>query len=154
MGVGVSKNVSHDGWPTTKKTKKTFFENVISGKQHFYICPHVPVEIISFFIPDFLVESLKPTKTSKKSSLILQYSFTQKVSLSLQTSTHLRLKIIYSQNIAKNLSHFINFPASMFMFGIKKKNKIKFALHNFVKPKNCILEALWTQMSTNFCISP
>ena len=108
-----------------QKNKKTFFENVISGKQHFYICPHVPVEIISFFIPDFLVESLKPTKTSKKSSLILQYSFTQKVSLSLQTSTHLRLKIIYSQNIAKNLSHFINFPASMFMFGIKKKNKIK-----------------------------
>ena len=66
-----------------KKTKKTFFENVISGKQHFYICPHVPVEIISFFIPDFLVEVSNQQKLAKK-----VHSFYNTVSLKKSHSVY------------------------------------------------------------------
>ena len=40
--------------------------------------PHVPVDIISFFIPEFAAENLKPNKNQPKRSLILQYSFAQK----------------------------------------------------------------------------
>ena len=35
-------------------------------------------------------------------------------------STRLTLKIICSQNIAKNLPNFTNCPANMFLFGVKK----------------------------------
>ena len=48
----------------------SFFENIISDMQLFYICPQVPVNIIRvFLILAFLAESLKAnkkTKTSKK----------------------------------------------------------------------------------------
>ena len=48
----------------------SFFENIISDIQLFYICPYVPVNIITvFLILAFLAESLKAnnkTKTSKK----------------------------------------------------------------------------------------
>ena len=39
----------------------SFFKNVISGIQHFYIYPHVPVGIIRvfFLISSFLAESLR-----------------------------------------------------------------------------------------------
>ena len=41
----------------------SFFENIISDIQIFYISPHVLVDIIrAFFIPDFLAESLKADK--------------------------------------------------------------------------------------------
>ena len=38
-----------------------FFKNIISGIQHFYIYPHVPVDIIRvfFLISSFLAESLR-----------------------------------------------------------------------------------------------
>ena len=75
MVRGLSKNVGHDGWLTTKKFKnktpkripqKTeiltkikvirnlicgiiFLKTLISDKQYFYICPDVPVNIIRVF---------------------------------------------------------------------------------------------------------
>ena len=75
MVRGLSKNVGHHGWLTTKKFKnktpkripqKTeiltkikvirnlicgiiFLKTLISGKQYFYICPDVPVNIIRVF---------------------------------------------------------------------------------------------------------
>ena len=69
----------------------------------FYIRPHVPVDIIRvvFLILDFLAESLKASENYWKRSLILQYSFAQKTSLILWTSTHLTLKIMRSGNTAK-----------------------------------------------------
>ena len=82
------------------------------------ICPQVPVE--SFKISDFLAESLKAHKNWQKRSLTLQYNFTQKTSLILRTSTHLTLKVICSRNTAKKLSGFTNFPANMFLFGVRK----------------------------------
>ena len=42
------------------------------------------------------------------------------------------------RNTGKNLSQFTNFAANMFLFDVRKK----FALHHFLAPKNCILEAL------------
>ena len=43
-----------------------------------------------------------------------------KTSLILRISTHLKLKIICSQNTAKKFSQFTNFPAKMFLFGARK----------------------------------
>ena len=40
----------------------------------------------------------------------------------MQTSTDSALQKIYSRNTAKNLTHFTNFPANMFLVGVRKKN--------------------------------
>ena len=69
----------------------SFFENSISGIQSSYICPDVSVGIIWV-------------------SLKKLYSFL----------TYLTLKIICSRNTAKNLSDFINVPASMFLCSVRK----------------------------------
>ena len=85
--------------------------------------PQVPMDIINFFIPVFAAENLKANKNQRKRSLILQYSFAQKTSLILRISTLLKLKIICSQNTAKKLSsQFKNFPANMFLLGVRKKH--------------------------------
>ena len=84
--------------------------------------PQVPMDIINFFIPVFAAENLKANKNQRKRSLILQYSFAQKTSLILRISTLLKLKITCSQNTAKKLSQFTNFPANMFLFGVRKKS--------------------------------
>ena len=82
--------------------------------------PQIPMDIINFFIPVFAAENLKANKNQRKRSLILQYCFAQKTSLILRISTLLKLKIICSQNTAKKLSQFTNFPANMFLFGVRK----------------------------------
>ena len=83
-----------------------------------YTCQWISSEF--FLIPDFVAESIKANKNLRKRSLILQYSFSQKISLILQTSTHLTLKIICTRNAAKNLPHFTNVSASMFLFGARR----------------------------------
>ena len=45
-----------------------------------------------------------------------------KTLLILRTSTHLTLKIVCSHYAAKNLSHFTNFPANIFLFGVRRNN--------------------------------
>ena len=87
-----------------------FFEYIISTRSSGHC----------FFIPEFVAENLKANKNQRKRSLILQYSFAQKTSLILRISTLLKLKIICSQNTAKKLSQFTNFPANMFLFGVRK----------------------------------
>ena len=89
---------------------------------NFFIFVHLFQWTLSelFLISDFLTESLKANKNQQKRSLILQYSFAQKTSLILRISTLLKLKIICSQNTAKKLSQFTNFPANMFLFGVRK----------------------------------
>ena len=92
-----------------------------------------------FLISDFLAESLKASKTYRKRLLILQYSFAQKTSLILWTSSHLTLKIICPCNTAKSLSEFTkNFPANKFLFGVRKN----IALHHFLTPKTAFLKHL------------
>ena len=97
----------------------TLFLKIFFGAYNFI--PHVPVNITRvFFIPELEAENLKANKNQPKRSLILQYSFAQKTSLILRISTLLKLKIICSQNTAKKLSQFTNFPANMFLFGVRK----------------------------------
>ena len=95
-----------------------FFANIISGVQ-LYSTRSMDI-IRFFFILEFTAENLKPNKNQRKRSPIMQYIFAQKTSLILQISTLLRLKIIFSQNTAKKLSQFTNFPAAMFLIGVRK----------------------------------
>ena len=99
----------------------SFFEDIISGMQLYNIRPHVPVDIIRVFF-NFRFSSRKSQSQQKleKRSLILQYSFAQKTSFILRTSTHLTSKLIWSRNTVKNLSAFTNFPANMFLFDVRK----------------------------------
>ena len=122
-----------------------FFENIISGMQLFYICSNVPVNIRVLLISAFLAESLKASKNQRKRSLILRYSFSQKTSLVLGTSTHLSLKIICSHNTAKSLSDLKIFQQTCFCLVPEKI----FELHHFLTPKNCIFLAL---LKANVCI--
>ena len=101
-----------------------------------YTCQWISSEF--FLIPDFVAESIKANKNLRKRSIILQYSFAQKTSLILQTSTHLTLKIICTRNAAKNLLHFQMFQQACFCLVPEEL----FVLHHFLTSKNCILEAL------------
>ena len=86
---------------------------------NFYINPHFPADIIKVFCLDFRFSKRK-SQNQKNRSLILQYRFAQNTSLILRSSTHLKLKIICSQNTAKNISDFTNFSRNMFLFGVRK----------------------------------
>ena len=130
----------------------SFFENIISDIQLFYIRSNVPVNIIrAFLISDLLAEILKAkTNLSFYNTVLLK-----KTSLILRTSTRLALGIICYRNTTKNLSEFTNFlrlQSLHISFAVSKnnnnknnktktKNKTKqktFALHHFLKAKNCI----------------
>ena len=124
----------------------SFFENNISGMKILYSSTCFSGHYHFFLISNFLTESLKVNKKYQK-SLILQYSFAQKTSLILRTSTQLTLKIMYSCNTAKDFSHFAIYPANIFL------SEKTFSLHHFLGPKKCILEGLWKEMSVYFCIS-
>ena len=78
------------------------------------------LEISVDIISDFLAESLKANKNQQKKLLILRCTFAQKTSLRLWISTHLTLGIICSRSTAKSLSYFTNFPANMFLCGVRK----------------------------------
>ena len=163
-GGRLSKNVDHQGWPTTKNAlklsppKKKFvpkykwFKNLIFGiiflkilfrayKVFIFVQTFQWISSEFFLFSDFLAESLKGNKNWQKRSHILQYSFAQKISLILRKLTHLTLKTICSRNATKNLSDFTNFQETCL-------------LHHFLTPKNCILEPHWKQMPEYFFISP
>ena len=96
-----------------------------------------------FLISDFLAEVSKPTKASKKDHTFYNTVPLKKTSLILRTSNHFTLKTISARSTAKKLSDFKNFQQTCFCLVSEKI----LALHHFLKPKNCILEALWKQMS-------
>ena len=114
--------------------KRNLDQNINDSKTHicnsfflkilfraYIFSPHVPVDIIRvFFIPEFVAENLKANKSQRKISLILQYSFVQKTTVISQISTLMKLKTKCSQNTAKKLSQFTNFPANKFLFGVRK----------------------------------
>ena len=112
----------------------------------YNLSPHVPVDIIRvLFIPKFVAENLKANKNQPKRSLILKYSFAQKTSLILRISTLLKLKITCSQNTAKTPSQFTNFPASMFLFGVRKS----ICTAPFPDAQELLY---WTTLKANVCI--
>ena len=102
MVGGLSKNVDHQGWPTTKSALKLSPKNEdldqnmndskISYLEFFfwkYYFGHAKFLYLSrrssgyhqsfFLISDFLAENLKANKNLQKRSHVLQYSFAQKL---------------------------------------------------------------------------
>ena len=124
---------------------KSFFQNIISYIQLFYICSNALVDIRVFFNIRF---------SSKKSQS------QQKVAKKI---THFTI-----QFCSKNLTHLMNLNSldvenNMLLQHSQKPfqqtyfcsmSEKTFALYHFLTPKNCILQALWNQMSVYFCISP
>ena len=98
-----------------------------------------------FLISDFLMDSLKANKNLWKKSLILQYTFAQKTSLILRISTNLTLTTNCSSNTAKTLSDFTNFPANMFLFGIRN-NICTASFLDIQEPHS------WNTLKVNACI--
>ena len=122
----------------------SYLENIVLDIQPFYIRPYVPVDIISGVSFNFKFSSRKSQSQQKlgKKWIILQYSFAQKTSLILRISTHLTLKRICSRKTQ---------PKTFLTLQISQQNLFclvsekRFALHHFLTPQNCILEALWKQ---------
>ena len=92
----------------------------------FRVCnfsPHVQINIIRVFLCQILKQKIaEPIKTSEKYHSFYNRVFLKKTSLILQISTPLKLKIICSQNTAKNFFQFTSFPAKIFLFGGRKKH--------------------------------
>ena len=125
--------------------------NIISGNIFIFSTRSSGHQQRVFF--DFRFSSRKSQsqqKLAKKSTYFTIQFHSNNLTHFTNLTTQLTLKITCSRNTAKNLSHFTDFPANMFLFGVKKKI---FALHHFLAPKNCIVEALWKQISAYFCIS-
>ena len=151
------------GNPSKMKTGhelKIMIQNLIFGIHFFfqkYYFGHTTFLYLSrrsswhhqSFFPNFTFSSRKSQNKQKLAKKITHFTI-QFRSTILRTSTHLTFKIISFRNTAKSLSDFTNFPADMFLFGVG----INIALHPFLTPNNCILEALWTQISLYFYISP
>ena len=64
-------------------------------------------------------------------------------------STLLKLKLQCSQNTAKKPFQFTNFPADMFLFGVRKK----ICIASFPDVQGLFLETPWKQIYICFCIS-
>ena len=140
-----------DRRPKAVPQKRNLDQNINDSKSHicnFYLkilfrannfIPHVLVDIMRFFyIPEFIAENLKPNKNQRKRLPILQYILAQKTSLILRISTLVELKIICSQNTAKNFLSLQIFQQTCFCLMSEKT----FALHHFLTPKNYFLETL------------
>ena len=97
-----------------------FFDDIISGMQLFYICPHVPVDIIRFFFNSTFSNRKSQSKQllAKKvthftipfRSKILTH-FTRRNSLDIEKKCY--------RNAAKTLFDFTYFPANMVLFGAR-----------------------------------
>ena len=117
---------------------KIFFWKYYFGHATFYIWPEVPVDIIRVFF-NFRFSSRKYSRKSQsqqKPAHSVQYSFAQKVSLILRNSAYLTLKITATQ--PKTFLTLNIFQQTCFCLVPAKI----FALHHFLTPMNCILEAL------------
>ena len=95
-----------------------FLKKIISGIQRFHICPDAPKNIIRVFF-NFRFSCRKSQSQQKLAKKITHFTI-QFHSTILRTSTHFTLKIMSSRNTAKSLSDFANFPADMFLFGVRK----------------------------------
>ena len=119
---------------------ETILLKILFLAYNFFIFNHMFQRASSKFFFDFRFSRQKSQSQQKLLTKITYFAIQvrSKHLIILRTSTHLTLKIICSQNTAKNLSDFTNFSGNMFLFGDKKT----FALHHFLTPKNCILEEL------------
>ena len=103
-----------------------------------------------FYSKFFSRKSQREQRLAKKKSLILQYSFAQKISLILRTSTHLTLKIICSRNAAKKFSDFTNFQQTCFCL---VSEKYLFSTISW-RPRTAFLKQIESKCLYYFYISP
>ena len=123
---------------------------MVGQRQHLYIHPHVPVDIIRVFslISDILAKSLKAKiKTSEKDDLFHNTVYS-KTSLILWASTHLTLKIRCSRSTANNLSDFTNIQQTCFCLVLEKY------LHCTISGRSITAFSILKQISVYLCISP
>ena len=117
----------------------------------FFVFIHAFQWTLSEFFYNFRFSSRE--SQSQKKTTEKDHSFCKAVSLKkliLWTSTHLTLNTICFRNATKTLSDFTaNFSANMFLFDVRKN----ICTPPFFDAQNCILEALWKQMSPYFCIN-
>ena len=90
------------------------FLKILFWAYNFFIFVEKFPRTSSEFLFNFRFSSRKSQSQQK------QHSFARKTLLILRISTHLTLKIICSRNTAKNLSDFKDFPADMFLFGVRE----------------------------------
>ena len=96
-----------------------------------------------FFLFQILWQKIsKPIKTSEKEYSTIQFRLKNLIT---RISTLLKLKLICSQSTGKKLCHFANFPANMFLFGVRKN--ICTAL--FPDAQELLY---WSTLKANFCI--
>ena len=121
----------------------SFFENIISGIQLFYIRPQVLVDIIRVFF-NFRFSSRKSLKKSQKQQKLAKYITHFTIQFGLKNRIHFTnlnsLDIENSMLLQHNQK-----PLSLYNFFNKHiclVSEITFALHRFLTPKNCNLEGL------------
>ena len=90
------------------------FLKILFWAYNFFIFVEMFPRTSSEFLFNFRFSSRKSQSQQK------QHSFARKTLLILRISTHLTLKIICSRNTAKNLSDFKDFPADMFLLGVRE----------------------------------
>ena len=90
------------------------FLKILFRAYNFFIFAQMFQRTSSEFLFNFRFSSRKSQSQQK------QHSFARKTLLILRISTHLTLKIICSRNTAKNLSDFKDFPADMFLLGVRE----------------------------------
>ena len=107
--------------------------------------------IRAFFILDFKVS--KPIKTSEKDHSFLNIVLFKKPHSFYESQITCHWKWYTTETGSKSFLTLQIFQQTCFCLASEKK----FALHNFLTTKNCILEALWKQMYISFvyfCVSP
>ena len=123
-----------------------FLKILLQEYNFFYIRQHVLVDTVRVFF-NFRFFSSKSQSQQKLTKKITHFTI-QFCSKNLTHFTNL-----YSLDIENNMLLLLTlqiFQQTSFCLVSEKA----FALHHFLTPKNCILEALWMQTSVYFCISP
>ena len=103
------------------------------------------MDIIRYIFFNFTISSRKSKNQQKLAKKDHTFYNTVLLKKPHPFLTHLTLKIIYSQSTAKSLSDFTNFPANMFLCGVRK---------NICTRPFCEAQELhsWSTLKANVCI--
>ena len=130
-------------WFKISYLKLFFWKNFFGHKIFLYWSTRCSGHHQSFFlISDFLVESLKASKIYRKS-----HSFYNIVLLKKPLTHYMNLNSLDA--VATQPKNFLNLLKIFCL--VSEKN---ICTPPFFDAQNCILEALWKQMSVYFCIYP
>ena len=124
----------------------SFFENIISGIQSFYICPDVPLDIIRFFF-NFRFSSRKSQSQHKLAKKITHFTIQFRAE-NLTHFTNLNSLDIENNMLSQHSQKpfwLYKFSANMFLFGVRK---------NICTPPFLDAQELhsWSTLKANVCI--